>query len=99
MSADEIIEATLQRGHTPTVDEISIVLSRLSNAERKWEKRAEMLEKEGYILRPRLRPGWTPSWLESGEHPLECEDGERLPVDTSLNHIAVVLITHSPGPT
>lgn len=93
MSADEIIEATLRRGHVPTVDEISIVLSRLSNTERKWKNRAEMLEQEGYTLRPRLRPGWTPSWLESGQHPMGCEDGERLPVDTFSNHIGIVLIT------
>ena len=92
MSADEIIEATLH-GYIPTVEEISIVVSRLSYAERKWRDRTEMLEKEGYILRPRLRPGWTPSWLESGEHPLACEDGERLPVDTSPNNIVVVLMT------
>jgi len=91
MSADEIIEATL-RGHVPTVDEISIVFSRLSNTERKWMNRAEMLEQEGYILRPRLRPDWTPSWLESGKHPMACEDGERLPVDFSPNHIVVVLM-------
>lgn len=86
MSADEIIEATLERGHIPTVDEISIVLSRLSNAERKWRDRTEMLEREGYLLRPRLRPGWTPSWIESGKHPLQCEDGHRLPVIDSLDH-------------
>lgn len=93
MSADEIIEATIQRGYIPTVEEISVVVSRLSNAEQKWKNRGEMLEQEGYILRPRLRPDWTPSWLESGKHPLECEDGERLPVDNSLNHIVVALIT------
>jgi len=93
MSADEIIEATLQRGYVPTVEEISVVLSRLSNAERKWKSRTEMLENEGYTLRPRLRPGWTPSWVESGEHPLGCEDGERLPVSNSLGHTVVLLIT------
>ena len=93
MSADEIIEATLQHGHVPTIDEVSIVFSGLSNAETKWRDRSEMLDKEGYILRPRLRPGWTPSWLESGKPPMACEDGERLPVDTSMNHIAIVLMT------
>ena len=93
MSADEIIESTLHHGHVPTIDEISIVLSGLSEAETNWRNRSEMLDKEGYILRSRLRPGWTPSWLESGKHPMACEDGESLPVDTSTNHIAIVLIT------
>lgn len=92
MSADEIIEATLQHGYVPTVEEISVVMSRLSNTETKWKNRAEMLENEGYTLRPRLRPGWTPSWLASGKHPLECEDGQRLPVGDFPSHIVVVLI-------
>ena len=93
MSADEIIEATLYHGHIPTIDEISIVLSELTKAETKWRDRSEMLDKEGYTLRSRLRPGWTPSWLESGNHPMACEDGERLWVDISINHIAIVLMT------
>ena len=93
MSADEIINATLRHDHLPTTEEISIVLSRLTNAEIKWRDRAEMLEKEGYVLRPRLRPGWTPSWLESGRNPLGCEDGELLPVGNSPNNIVAVLIT------
>jgi len=38
-----------------------------------------MLKEEGYELRPRLQPGWKPSWLESGVNPLDCEDGEFLP--------------------
>ena len=66
--------------------EISIRLSQLRNNEQKWRDRYEMLEKEGYILRPRLRPGWTPSWLQSGKSSLDCEDGEALPVEVSPNH-------------
>ena len=83
MLADEIINATLREDYVPTVEDLSVVLSELTNTEKKWRDRAEMLEKEGYVLRPRLRPGWTPSWLESGRHPMSCEDGESLPVVNS----------------
>ena len=65
------------------LQEISELLSTLRNNEMKWRDRHEMLDKEGYVLRPRLRPGWTPSWLQSGKNPLECEDGEPLPVGVS----------------
>ena len=68
------------------LQEISGLLSKLRNSEKKWRDRYEMLEQEGYILRPRLRPGWTPSWLQSGESPLDCEDGEPLPVGVPPNH-------------
>lgn len=64
------------------LQEISDLLSKLRNNEMKWRDRHAMLEKEGYILRPRLRPGWTPSWLQSGKSPLKCEDGEPLPVES-----------------
>ena len=81
---DEDPEAILQ--------EISELLSKLRNNEMKWRDRHEMLDKEGYILRPRLRPGWTPSWLQSGENPLDCEDGNPLPVRSHLIIIIVPLI-------
>jgi len=68
------------------LQEISELLSVLRNNEKKWRDRHEMLEKEGYVLRPRLQPGWTPSWLQSGKNPLECEDGEPLPVEVPPNH-------------
>ncbi|KAH9834123.1 kinase-like domain-containing protein [Rhodofomes roseus] len=42
--------------------------------ERAWRNRQPFLESHGYMLRPRLRPGWTPSWRTSGEHPLDAED-------------------------
>jgi hypothetical protein len=75
---DEDPEAILQL--------ISDQLSVLRNNEKKWRNRYEMLEEEGYILRPRLRPGWTPSWLKTGTSPLDAEDGEPLPVAVPPNH-------------
>ena len=37
----------------------------LLTAERIWRDRYEMLESHGYRLRPRFRPGWEPSWLNT----------------------------------
>ena len=74
------------------LQEISELLSTLRNNEMKWRDRHDMLDKEGYVLRPRLRPGWTPSWLQSGKSPLECEDGEPLPVDISPIPVIIALI-------
>ena len=92
MSADEIIGASLRGDYTPTIEQMSVVLSQLTSTEVKWRDRAEMLEKEGYVLRPRLQPGWTPSWLESGRNPMTCEDAESLPVANSPNRAVVVLM-------
>ena len=68
--------------------------TKLYNSEVFWRDHHKWLEEHGYMLRPRLRPGWIPSWLESKKHPLECEDGKPLLVRivnlsmsvTSLNY-------------
>jgi hypothetical protein len=52
----------------------------LSSYEIKWRDRQPLLESKGYMLRPRLRPGWTPSWLSTGQEYFSCEDSARLPV-------------------
>ena len=52
----------------------------LSSFETKWRDRQPFLESKGYMLRPRLRPGWTPSWLSTGRRFFDCEDSVRLPV-------------------
>ena len=46
----------------------------------KWRDRQPFLESKGYMLRSRLRPGWTPSWLSTGQNYYDCEDGASLPV-------------------
>jgi hypothetical protein len=56
------------------------VSERLSSHEVKWRDRQPRLESKGYMLRPRLRPGWTPSWLSSGKPRRLCEDYPLLPV-------------------
>ena len=35
----------------------------------------QVLSNNGYILRPRYREGWTPSWLGTGRWHLDYEDG------------------------
>jgi len=60
------------------------VLGSLKLHELPWRERQPMLERRGYMLRPRLRPEWIPSWRGTGKHPLECEDGLVLPVRDHL---------------
>ena len=52
----------------------------LSSHEIVWRDRQPFLESKGYMLRPRLRPGWTPSWIGTGKPRLYFEDSARLPV-------------------
>ena len=79
-SVREIVSATITNDYVPTPEEVALVVATLSPDEERWRDRHSMLKLEGYELRPRLRPGWKPSWIESGADPLECEDGELLPV-------------------
>ncbi|KAJ7449256.1 kinase-like domain-containing protein [Mycena latifolia] len=39
-----------------------------------WAHYQPFLEEQGYMLRPRYRPGWVPSLLTPGTFPWECED-------------------------
>ena len=52
----------------------------LQSWEVQWRDRQRFLETKGYLLRPRLRPGWTPSWVTTGKTPLQSEDGHFIPV-------------------
>ncbi|KAI0045022.1 hypothetical protein FA95DRAFT_1496145 [Auriscalpium vulgare] len=45
-----------------------------------WLGRQPFLESKGYMLRPRLRPGWTPSWISNGKDPALCEDNYPSPM-------------------
>jgi len=47
----------------------------LHHSEIWWRDRNQMLEDHGYQLRPRLKPGWIPSWKDTDINPLYCEDG------------------------
>ena len=48
----------------------------LGQDEEWWVERQEALERAGYMLRPRYRPGWTPSWAGTDNFFLDFEDGQ-----------------------
>lgn len=61
--------------------EISARHTVLNGLEIPWRDRQVFLESRGYMLRPRYRPGWVPSWQGNPEvHYEDCEDFEFLPV-------------------
>ena len=41
-----------------------------------WVERQEALERAGYMLRPRYRLGWKPSWAGTKKDYFRCEDGQ-----------------------
>ena len=45
-----------------------------------WRDRQPWLAESGYMLRPRYRHDWEPSWLKSKTNPYFCEDGRSPPV-------------------
>jgi hypothetical protein len=47
----------------------------LRPAERFWIALQPWLASCGYILRPRYRPGWVPSWIGTNQDRFKCEDG------------------------
>ena len=90
-SVREIVKAVANEGYQTTPEEDALIAATLTTGEEKWRDRHAMLKAEGYELRPRLRPGWKPSWLDSGADPLDCEDGELLPVGRCANHVDLSL--------
>ncbi|KAI0316324.1 kinase-like domain-containing protein [Amylostereum chailletii] len=58
--------------------------AKLARHEIGWKNIQPFLASKGYMLRPRLRPGWTPSWQATGELYLDCEDHITLPARTHL---------------
>ncbi|CCL99183.1 uncharacterized protein FIBRA_01198 [Fibroporia radiculosa] len=55
------------------------LFSKLTKWEIRWRDRQSFLQTRGYMLRPRYRPGWNPSWRGSGLHPRLFEDSIALP--------------------
>lgn len=52
----------------------------LTRQERVWAGRQTWLEEAGYMLRPRYRPDWAPSWTNTKKWYYDCEDGPVNPV-------------------
>ena len=53
-----------------------IPLGGIDETETWWVERQEALERAGYMLRPRYRPGWKPSWEGTDKLYFRCEDGQ-----------------------
>lgn len=80
------LSATFDRPLSPLVhqslgelpEDVSDDRTQLTPAEQAWSSHQYYLESNGFILRPRLRQGWKPSWLETGEDPSKFEDSIRI---------------------
>jgi hypothetical protein len=57
----------------------------IDETERWWIERQEALEQAGYMLRPRYRPGWQPSWIGTNKFYLDFEDGNGLKVSDAFS--------------
>ncbi|KAL6306695.1 hypothetical protein BKA93DRAFT_912475 [Sparassis latifolia] len=57
---------------------------KLEPDEERWRDRQQFLESRGYMLRPRYRPGWIPSWTGTRRNPVFCEDSKALPARPHL---------------
>jgi len=67
----------------------------IDETERWWVERQEALEEAGYMLRPRFRPGWQPSWAGSDKPYYDFEDGQAIGVsidNTALLWLLVLMI-------
>lgn len=73
--------------HAPEFESFDDELfSSLTSAEERWRDRQQFLQSVGYMLRPRYRPEWVPSWRGTGGliQPTSAEDGISLPVCTVI---------------
>jgi len=60
-------------------------LGGINESEKWWVERQQALERAGYMLRPRFRPGWQPSWAGTKKFFRNFEDGLSIRVsDNSL---------------
>src|SRR5882724_11126383 len=49
--------------------------TQLKPPEHFWTDHQKWLESRGYMLRPRFRPDWVPSWRGTNKFYFSCEDG------------------------
>ena len=71
----------------------------LGESEKWWAERQEALERAGYLLRSRYRPGWQPSWTGTGKFYSNFEDGQRVLVslNTPSLELLVLMTPDAPG--
>ena len=59
----------------------------IDDLERWWVDRQVALEQAGYMLRPRYRAGWKPSWTDTKKFYLDCEDGQSIGVSDGFSFL------------
>lgn len=67
----------------------------LSEGEIWWRDHYKWLDERGYQLRPRLTPGWVPSWLGKDVWPRFCEDFETHIVTLFILSTSISITSHS----
>jgi hypothetical protein len=77
-------------------DNVKSVFTDLNGFEVFWRDHQEWLSSIGYLLRPRFRPGWVPSWIGTGKHPRDFEDGKVFVV-CCINGIGFYLYSYLKG--
>ncbi|KAJ1309807.1 hypothetical protein OPQ81_006572 [Rhizoctonia solani] len=78
VSFDQPLSPLVQQSLGELPEDIGDDRTQLTPAEQAWSSHQHYLESNGFILRPRLRQGWAPSWLEKGEDPSRYEDSIRI---------------------
>jgi hypothetical protein len=81
---DRPLSPIVQRSLTILSEDVSNDRVQLTPAEEAWSAHQDYLESNGFILRPRLRRGWKPSWLGTSDNPSKYEDSIRITVRSSL---------------
>jgi hypothetical protein len=66
----------------------------LFDSELWWRDQYQVIEGQGYILRPRYHPNWRPSWKRSGKDFFAAEDGQ--PTLVSDNCLMLPIFTYTP---
>jgi len=67
------------------IDEIQFDPAVLGSYEAWWRDQQLWLKDRGYMLRPRLRADWTPSWKGTKKLWVNCEDGQIFPAGSLLD--------------
>ncbi|EIM88669.1 uncharacterized protein STEHIDRAFT_166704 [Stereum hirsutum FP-91666 SS1] len=71
-------------GPVLSTEQDDALFGELSEREIAWRDRQLFLQSRGYMLRPRLRPDWRPSWISPRKSILESEDAVPLPFRNHL---------------
>lgn len=76
MTSQEIRDAEAKATARWDLKDIDAEPGALSEPEIFWRDHQLWLEEHGYMLRPRYRPDWVPSWKGSRKQWQRCEDGQ-----------------------